>query len=101
MTRSIQWLVAGSMLLTGALGLSAAAETPLIEAVKRGDTAAVKALLAKKADVNAAGVDTSTPLDWAVKSNNLEIVNLLIGAGVNVNAETRYKITPPALACTN
>ena len=47
------------------------------------------------------GVDTSTPLDWAVKSNNLEIVNLLIDAGANVNAETRYKITPMSLACTN
>jgi uncharacterized protein len=93
--------VAGMMLLTGALSIGAATDTTLIDAVKRGDTAGVRALLAKKVDVNAAGVDTSTPLDWAVKSNNLEMVNLLIDAGANVNAETRYKITPLSLACTN
>jgi uncharacterized protein len=94
-------LVAGMMLLTGALSIRAATDTRLIDAVKRGDTAIVKALLAKKVDVNAQDADTSTPLDWAVQSNNLEIVNLLIGAGANVNAATRYKITPLALACTN
>jgi uncharacterized protein len=93
--------VAGMILLTGALSIHAATDTGLIDAVKRGDTAGVKAWLAKKADVNAPAVDTSTPLDWAVKSNNLELVNLLIDAGANVNAETRYKITPLALACTN
>ena len=72
-----------------------------MDAVKRGDTPAVRAFLAKKVDVNAAAVDSSTPLDWAIKTNNLEIVNLLIGAGANVNAETRYKITPLSLAASN
>ena len=55
----------------------------------------------EKVDVNAAAADTSTPLHWAVETNNLEIVNLLIDAGANVNAATRYKITPLSLACTN
>jgi ankyrin repeat protein len=100
MTRSTKWLVAGSMLLTGAVAMGAA-DSALMDAVKRGDTAGVKALLAKKVDVNAPGVDTSTPLDWAVESNNLEMVNLLIDAGANVNSETRYKITPLSLACKN
>ena len=36
---------------------------------------------------------------WAVEANNLEIANLLLGAGANVNGPTRYKITPLALAC--
>jgi len=101
MTRSTKWLVAGSMLLTGAVAMGAAADSGLMDAVKRGDAAGVKALLAKKVDVNAPGVDTSTPLDWAVESNNLDVVNLLIDAGANVNAETRYKITPLSLACKN
>jgi len=87
------------LLLTGAL--CAATDPSLIDAAKRGDAAAVRALLAKKADVNTPAVDTSTPLHWAVKSNNLEIVNLLIDAGANANAETRYKITPMSLACSN
>jgi len=77
------------------------AESQLSDAVKKGDAAAVKALLAKKADVNAAASDSSTPLDWAVDGNNLEIANLLLGAGANVNGSTRYKITPLALACEN
>src|SRR5512142_1839612 len=101
MTRSTKWLVAASILLTGAVAMGAAADSALIDAVKRGDTAGVKTLLAKKVDVNAPGVDTSTPLDWAVESNNVEMVNLLIDAGANVNAETRYKITPLSLACKN
>ena len=45
--------------------------------------------------------DTSTALHWAVQANSLEIVNLLIDAGANVNAATRYKITPLSLASTN
>ncbi|MBZ5632599.1 MAG: ankyrin repeat domain-containing protein [Acidobacteriia bacterium] len=93
--------LAGMMLLTGAFSVSAATDSALIDAVKRSDTANVRALLSKKADVNAPSVDTSTPLHWAVKSNSLELVNLLIDAGANVNAETRYKITPMSLACTN
>ena len=69
--------------------------------VKKGDAAAVKTLLAKKADVNAAAADSSTALDWAVHANNLAITNLLLGAGANVNGATRYNITPLALACKN
>jgi ankyrin repeat protein len=101
MTRSTKWLVAGSMLLTGAVAMGAATDNALIDAVKHGDASAVRALLAKKVDVNAPAVDSSTALDWAVQSNNLEMVNLLIDAGANVNAATRYKITPLSLASTN
>ncbi len=73
----------------------------LTDAVKSGDVAAVKALLAQKPDVNAAAADSSTPLHWAVDTNNLEIANLLLSAGANVNGSTRYKITPLALAAGN
>jgi len=95
-----------AMALVGAAGMCLAAPAPtpeaqLADAVKKADVAAVKALLAKKADVNAAAADSSTPLDWAVDANNLEIANLLLGAGANVNGATRYKITPLALACEN
>jgi ankyrin repeat protein len=37
----------------------------------------------------------------AVQANHLEIANLLIAAGADVNASTRYKITPLAIACAN
>jgi ankyrin repeat protein len=90
-------------LLTAGAGMvgAAAGDPQLVDAVKNGDVTAVRTLLAKKADVNAAGADTSTPLHWAVQANNLEIANLLIAAGANVNTATRYKITPLSLACEN
>jgi ankyrin repeat protein len=70
----------------------------LIDAVKKGDVAAVKTMLAAKVDVNSTAPDSSTALHWAAETGNLEIANLLIGAGANANAATRYKITPLALA---
>src|SRR5580658_3722306 len=83
-------------------GLAADAKrAPLIDAVKAQDAAAVRALLAQGADVNAAEADGSTALHWAAQRDNLEIANLLIAAGANVKAATRYNITPLSLACTN
>jgi uncharacterized protein len=76
-------------------------DIPLIEAAKAQDAAAVRALLAQGADVNAAEADGSTALHWAAQRDNLEIANLLIAAGANVKAATRYNITPLSLACTN
>jgi ankyrin repeat protein len=99
MTSSRLFLIAGVILFTGAA--RAANDPGLMDAVKKADATAVRALLAKKTDVNAAAADTSTPLHWAVKANSLEIVNLLIDAGANVNAATRYKITPLSLAAAN
>src|SRR5579872_5971152 len=81
-----------ALVAAGTLTLSAA-EPELFPAVKRGDEAAVRTLLARKVDVNATESDSSTALDWAVETNNTEIANLLIDAGANVSAATRYKIT--------
>lgn len=36
-----------------------------------------------------------------IEAVNLEIADLLIAAGANVKAATRYNITPLSLACTN
>jgi ankyrin repeat protein len=76
-------------------------EAQLAGAVKNGDVAQVKALLAKKADVNAAAADSSMPLHWAVETDNLEIANLLLAAGADAKGSTRYKVTPLALAAEN
>ncbi len=78
-----------------------AGDLRLIDAVKSGDTAAVKKLLAQHADVNAAEPDGSTALHWAAQRDNLEIADLLIAAGANAKAASRYRITPLTLACTN
>lgn len=74
---------------------------PLIDAVKRGDREAVRALLRSKADVNAVEPDGTTALHWAVRANDLETVNALIRAGANVKTQNRYGLPPITLAATN
>jgi ankyrin repeat protein len=79
--------------------LYAAGDTRLVSAVKAGDTAAVTALLAKKADPNAAEPDGTTPLHWAVRNDAGALVDRLLKAGANAKTANRYGITPIALAC--
>jgi uncharacterized protein len=75
-----------------------AADSKLIDAVKKSDGAAVKTLLAQKADVKAAEVDGTTALHWASEIGNAGIVDLLLAAGADAKASNRYSITPMALA---
>ena len=79
----------------------AAGESTLIDAVKRGDSAAVLALISRKADVNAAQPDGTTALHFAVSRSDLSSVELLVRSGANVRAANRYGVTPLQLASTN
>ena len=79
----------------------AAAQSPLIDAVKANDVTAVRALLDKRADVNTVQPDGTTALHWAVEQDAVEIVPLLIRAGANVKATNRYGATPLWLASLN
>jgi ankyrin repeat protein len=69
------------------------------DAAMRGDTEALRALIRRKADVNAPQRDGSTALHWAVYRGDLEAADLLIAAGANVRAATREEVTPLAMAC--
>jgi uncharacterized protein len=73
----------------------------VVEAVKQGNPAAVKALIAQHADVNAAEADGMTALHWAVRGNDAQTVLMLIRAGANVNAASRYGMTPILFAAQN
>ena len=73
----------------------------LVAAAKSGDARAVSALLARKANVNAAEADGTTALHWAVRNDNAAIVDALLRAGANPNASNRYGVTPLPLAATN
>ncbi len=86
--------------LAGMVSISAAG-SPLIEAVKKQDVQAIRTLLKHKIDINAAEADGFTALHWAAQRNDLALVDLLIGAGANAKAPTRYNITPLYLAAIN
>jgi ankyrin repeat protein len=72
----------------------AAADSPIVDAARRGDEAAVRALIAKKANVNIRGNDGSSALLWATYNDDVEMVRALIAAGAEVNAPNHYGITP-------
>jgi ankyrin repeat protein len=70
----------------------------LVEAVKKGNSAAVRALIQKGVDVNASEVDGTTALHWAAQTDSLETVELLIRAGAKVGAANRYGVQPLSIA---
>src|SRR5437588_6754931 len=67
----------------------------LLAAAGKGDAAAVKALLAKGADVNARNAYGATALSFAADKGHLEVVKLLLQHKADVNAkDTFYKASP-------
>ena len=93
-------ILVASLWVAGAVALSAAG-SPLIDAVKKQDAQAVRALLKQKANVNAAEADGFTALHWAAQRDDVQLVELLLAAGANAKAANRYKVTPLYLAAMN
>jgi uncharacterized protein len=81
-------------MLTTVLALLLVGATPLVDAVKSGDKAAVIALIERRADVNAPEADGTTALHWAVHQNDLDLTERLIRAGAKVNVKNDYGATP-------
>ncbi len=98
--RSAGWLAAG-IVVAAAAASAQPPRVPLIEAVKTGDAAAVRTLLDRGADVDAAEPDGTTALHWAVHNEDLDVAARLVEAGAEVDATTRYGVAPLALAATN
>ena len=73
----------------------------LIEAVKAGDRAAIRALLRSGADVNAAEADGTTAMHWAAHNGDLQTLDALILEKAGVNTKNRYGVAPLWLASTN
>ena len=99
-----RWSIAGGILLSASLAMAAPpapADIALVEAARSGDSATVRTLVAKRADVNATGVDGTTALHWAVHHDNAELVELLIRNGAGVKRENRYGVQPLWLAAVN
>jgi ankyrin repeat protein len=86
--------------LSAALALTAEAQE-LANAAKRQDWGTVRTLLERGAEVDAALVDGSTALHWAVQADDVATARLLIDAGANVAASNRTGATPLRLATIN
>ena len=83
------------------LSATVVADVALVDAAKRGDGAAVRALLEANGDGNSAEPDGTTALHWAVRRADLATVDLLLKAGAKAGTANRYGITPLYLACVN
>ena len=81
--------------------LGANGRPPLIDAARSGDTETLRALLQKKAEVNATEGDGATALHWASYRDNVESAKLLLGAGAKVNSANDLGATPLWAACQN
>ena len=107
MTRTVtrrSWVVHVCALLLMVAGTTAGAkddDTRLIQAVKRGDTAAARALLRQGVPAKAVDADGTTALHWAVRANDVDVAKALLAAGAPPSAADRYGVTPLALAAQN
>ncbi len=89
-----------SFLLCGAT-VANAATSQVADAAMRGDREAVRAALARKADINAPQTDGTTALHWAAERDDVALAELLLTSGARVGARTREGVTPLQLAAIN
>ena len=93
-------LMAGLVAAQSAL-LQAGPATPLIDAVRKRDVAAVRVLLKQPGIANVTQADGTTALHVATDVDDLVLADLLIKAGANVNARNRYGVPPMYSAAVN
>jgi ankyrin repeat protein len=84
-----------------AIAAAGGGDQPLVQAAKRNDVTAVRALVKQRADVNATEGDGATALHWAAYHGNVEILSLLVGGGAKADAANELAITPLAIAADN
>ena len=71
-----------------------AAGSEVADAAQRKDAAAVRALVSKRANVNAPQADGTTGLHWAVHWNDGETARFLLNAGASPSATNRFGASP-------
>src|SRR5579872_7309386 len=99
MSRSSLVLVSTSFATV--LCFSATRDTGLADAAKQQNKNAIRSLLSRKVDVNAPQDDGATAILWAAHWGDLEMADLLIRAGADVNRANELGVAPLILACNN
>jgi ankyrin repeat protein len=95
MVRVLRLLVAPILLAILLVSLvQAAGDSAVTKAVKAGDIAAVRKLIASKADVNAVSGDGSSPLLWAAYNSDIDSAKALVAAGAKADVANNYGVTP-------
>lgn len=100
-TSSVAWtgLAAGLVMLFAAPLAAETPSTPLIDAVRAGNTTKVLAQLRlKRASVTATAPDGTTALHWAAANGDVKMVDLLLTSGADARAANRYGVRPISLA---
>jgi ankyrin repeat protein len=95
--RISRWLLISLLALIAvfpALRGQAAGDSPLVTAARDGNLKDVRALIAKRANVNEPARDGSTALLWAAYHSDVDMARALIAAGAKVNTPNRYGVTP-------
>ena len=100
-SNAVQAGCAALMMAAVAAPLAAQDGVPLVTAAAEQDGAAVRALVAAGAAVNAARADGATALLYAAHWDDLESAALLLRAGARVDAADDHGVTPLARACEN
>jgi len=82
--------------------IATAAPPTIVDAARTGDWSAVRSFVTtNKATVNAADVDGTRALHWAIRANETEIAELLLRSGADAKAADRLGVTPLFLAAMN
>ena len=98
---SFRRLAFGCVCLVLAAPASARVDVPLVDAVRVGDAAQIRALLDGAADPNQPALDGTTALHWAANRDDLTTARLLLEAGARAGVVNRYGATPLLVAATN
>src|SRR6188768_2156968 len=101
--KSIGLLTAIALLGASLLGPGSihAAAPDAANAAQTRNLEALRALLKQRIDVNATQPDGTTALHWAAHWNDVEAVNLLIGAGAKAATTNRFGASPLSEAATS
>src|ERR1700761_3789365 len=93
----------GSVVVTSCLSAASAGapNKSVADAAMSGDTATVRQLIQAKANLNLPQPGGTTAIHWAAYRNDLELADLLIGAGADVKLANRDGATALWLAAEN